>query len=64
MLEELMNVTYDTEADVLNIIFTNLPVEVSDENKPGIILDYDKNGNIVSIEILDASKRMKEPQNV
>ncbi|MGK5085289.1 DUF2283 domain-containing protein [Bdellovibrionota bacterium FG-1] len=59
-----MKVTYDTEADALNIVFSETPVEVSDEDKPGIVLDYDKTGNIVSIEILDASKRMKEPQNV
>lgn len=59
-----MKVTYDPEVDVLRIIFSNTPIEESDEDKPGVILDYDKDGNIVSLEILDASKRMENPRLV
>ncbi len=57
-----MKVKYDQEVDVLTIQFSNAPVEESDEDKPGIILDYDKDGNIVGIEILNASKRMENPR--
>lgn len=53
-----MKVTYDTSVDVLRILFTDAPIEESDEDKPGMIIDYDAEGNIVGIEILDASKRM------
>jgi uncharacterized protein YuzE len=53
-----MRVTYDPEVDVLSFILSDEPVEQSDEDKPGVILDYDKNGNVVGLEILDASTRM------
>jgi len=59
-----MKVTYDAEVDVLRILFSSAPIEESDEDKPGVILDYDKDGNIVGMEILDASKRMENPQAV
>jgi uncharacterized protein YuzE len=42
-----MKVTYDPEVDVLRILFRNTPIEESDEDKPGVILDYDKEGNLV-----------------
>ncbi len=57
-----MKVTYDPEVDVLRILLSSTPVEESDEDKPGIILDYDKDGNVVGLEILDASKRMENPR--
>jgi uncharacterized protein YuzE len=59
-----MKITYDPEVDVLRIIFSSAPIEESDEEKPGIILDFDKGGNVVAMEILDASKRMENPRAV
>jgi uncharacterized protein YuzE len=59
-----MKVTYDPEVDVLRILFSNAAIEESDEDKPGIIIDYDKDGNIVGMEILNASKRMDNPRAV
>ncbi|MBM4289431.1 MAG: DUF2283 domain-containing protein [Deltaproteobacteria bacterium] len=59
-----MKVTYDPEVDVLRIILSRGPIAESDEEKPGIIIDYDKNGNIVGLEILDASRRMEDPHSV
>ena len=47
---------------MLTIQLSSAPVEESDEDKPGIILDYDKDGNIVGIEILNASKRIENPR--
>jgi uncharacterized protein YuzE len=59
-----MKVKYDPEVDVLGIVLSDAPVEESDEDKPGVILDYDKSGNVVGLEILDASKRMGNPMSV
>lgn len=59
-----MRVTYDPRVDVLSIRLSSSPIEESDEDKPGVILDYDSNGNLVGIEILDASKRMENPRSL
>lgn len=59
-----MKVTYDPDTDVLRVLFSDGAIEESDEDKPGVILDYDKDGNIVGLEILDASKRMDNPRSL
>ena len=59
-----MRITYDPEVDVLRILLSNAAIEESDEDKPGVILDYDKDGNIVGLEILEASKRVSNPRSV
>jgi uncharacterized protein YuzE len=57
-----MKVTYDPEVDVLRIVLSSRPIEESDEEKPGVILDYDGDGNIVGLEILTASQRVENPR--
>ncbi len=59
-----MRVRYDTETDTLTVILTDSPVLESDEDKPGTILEYDVAGNLVSIEILDASRRLALPTQI
>ena len=59
-----MKVVYDQAADVLTIILTETPVAESDEDKPGVILDYDDKGNLVSLEIMDASRRVSVPSKI
>lgn len=52
---------YDVQVDVLTVYFSDAPVEESAEIEPGIIVDYDADGNIIGVEILDASKRVMQP---
>ncbi len=59
-----MKVTYDPEVDVLRIVFRDAPVEESDEDKPGVILDYDAAGAVIGMEILNASTRTDNPRSV
>jgi uncharacterized protein YuzE len=53
-----VKLTYDPEVDVLRIVFSSASIEESDEDKPGMILDYDKEGNVIGPENLDAVKRV------
>ena len=60
-----MKVNYDAETDTLSVIFKeNAPIAESDENKPGVILDYDAQQDLVSLEILDASRRVTDTDGV
>ena len=59
-----MKVIYDKETDTLSIILRPGKVAESDEPRPGLILDYDKAGRLVAIELLDASEQVKGPQTV
>lgn len=60
-----MKVAYDPRTDTLTVILReDVPVAESDEDKPGVILDYDDQGNLVSLEILDASRRVTETRKI
>lgn len=59
-----MKVTYDPDTDTLTVVFRDAAIAESDEEKPGIVLDYDEAGEIVSVEILDASRRVQDPGRV
>lgn len=60
-----MKVSYDPKTDSLSVVLkANALVAESDEDKPGVILEYDAEGNLVSLEILDTSKRVTEAREV
>ena len=60
-----MKVSYDRTTDILSIVLRDdRAIAESDEDKPGVILDYDNQGNLVSLEVLDASTRVSDTRKV
>jgi len=60
-----VKVSYDPKTDTLSFILKeDAQVAESDEDKPGVILDYDERGDLVSMEILDASRRVTEARKI
>ena len=51
-----MKITYDPEVDALTIIFRETTV-TTEHLAEGIAADYDSDGQLAGIEILDAVKR-------
>lgn len=59
-----IRITYDAEVDILRIILSDAEIEESDEDKPGVILDHDREENVVGLEVLNASRRTANPRAV
>lgn len=59
-----MKVIFDPETNTLSIILRDEKISESDEIREGVIIDYSKDGKIVSIEIMDASEQIAEPQGI
>jgi uncharacterized protein YuzE len=56
-----MRVRVDHGADAIYLNLTDRPIKDSEEVADGIVVDYDAEGRIVGVEILDASKRTDDP---
>ncbi len=56
-----MKVKYDRNVDILYIQLNDSPIEESDEDRLGVVMDYDVDGMLVGIEIMNASTRMTQP---
>lgn len=55
-------VLYEPEDDVLNIWLSRKPIDYADDTN-GVIVHYTKDDEPVYIEILDATKLLKRPNN-
>lgn len=53
-----MKIEYSKEADALYVYFKETYVARSNEIEDGVVIDFDKDGNVVGIEMLDVSTRM------
>jgi len=53
-----MKTHYDPEADALYVRFADAAIVESEEVTAGVILDFDAEGRIVAIELLEASKHL------
>lgn len=60
-----MKVTFDPRTDTVTVLLREgVSVAESDEGKAGVILDYDADGYLVSVEVLDASRRVTDAHRV
>ena len=53
-----MKTIYDSKADALYVRFADTPAVESEEVSEGVMLDFDADGRIVAIEVLDASRHL------
>ena len=59
-----MKIEYDQQADAMYIRLRAGSVAESDEVRPGVVLDFDVEGQVLGIEILDVSKRTDNPREI
>ncbi len=59
-----MDITYDPIADAFNVVFQRGNVAHTKEVSDGVLLDIDKNGVPLYLEILNASKRFKKSKKM
>lgn len=56
-----MKIEFDPIADALYLELSDSEVEKTEEIKPGVMMDYDADGNIIGVEVLYISKRANQP---
>ncbi|WP_126443771.1 DUF2283 domain-containing protein [Sulfuricystis multivorans] len=56
-----MKFEFDPVADAAYMEISDAEIERSESVRPGVVIDYDKEGNVVGIELLSVSKRAKAP---
>ena len=52
-----MKIEYSKEADALYVYFKEEYVAKSKEIEDGVVIDFDKNGQLIGIEVLDVTQR-------
>lgn len=61
----MIKISYDKDGDLLEIRFSENEIVDSEYiEKSGFVIDYDKNNNIVAVEIVSFSKRVSKDELV
>jgi len=59
-----MKIEYDQQADTMYISLKAGTVAESDEIRPGIVFDFDADGKVLGIEMLDVSLRADKRREI
>ena len=59
-----MKIEYDQQADAMYIRLKAGTVVESDEIRPGVVFDFDADGKVLGIEMLDISLRADTPREL
>ena len=59
-----MKIEYDQQADAMYIRLRTGAVDSSDEVRPGVVFDFDAQGRVLGIEMLDVSERTDNPREL
>jgi len=59
-----MKIEYDQQADAMYIRLRAGTVAQSDEVRPGMVLDFDAQGRVLGIEMLDVSQQTDNPKEL
>jgi len=61
--KRMIKISYDKEGDVFEIRFSEKPISDSEYvEESGLVLDYDKDNNIIAVEIISFSKRVSKEE--
>lgn len=59
-----MKIEFDQQADAMYIRLRAGTVAESDEVRPGVVFDFDAEGRVLGIEMLDISQRTDNPREL
>ena len=59
-----MRIEYDQQADSIYIRLKAGTIVKSEEVRPGVVLDFDAEGQVLVIEMLDVSERTDNPREL
>jgi uncharacterized protein YuzE len=59
-----MKVIYDPDKDILQIAFGETTVAETAQIAPGLVLDYNEDGDVIGIELRKASTKVDSPYSI